>query len=115
MLSAFKNFLITLLIAALVFGIIGFFTTKYLSGIITDILDGNRSDTPVINAPEETDDDDDKLPDGLKVPDGESFTMLFVGTDYRPDLYTNYYTTLEDIQKIVDEANKKATIIIGIP
>ncbi|MBQ6788655.1 MAG: hypothetical protein IJO81_00535 [Clostridia bacterium] len=101
--------MITLLIAALVFGIIGFFTTKYLSGIITDILDGNRSDTPVINAPEETDDDDDKLPDGLKVPDGESFTMLFVGTDYRPDLYTNYYTTLEDIQKIVDEANKKAT------
>lgn len=109
MLSAFKNFLITLLIAALIFGLIGYFTTKYLSDIITDILDGNNSDTPVINAPDETDDEDDKLPDNLKVPDGESFTMLFVGTDYRPDLYTNYYTTLEQIQQIVDEANKKAT------
>ena len=104
MLSAFKNFLITLLIAALVFGLIGYFTTKYLSDIITDILDGNNSTHPIINAPEETDDDEEKLPDGLKVPDGESFTMLFVGTDYRPDLYTNYYTTIEEIQKIVDEA-----------
>ncbi len=109
MLSAFKNFFITLLIAALIFGLIGFFTTKYLSDIITDILDGNNSGTPVINAPDETDDEGDKVPDDLKVPDGESFTMLFVGTDYRPDLYTNYYTTLEEFQKIVDEAKDKAT------
>ena len=109
MLSAFKNFLITLLIAAFVFGLIGYFTTKYLSDIITDILDGNSSETPVINAPDETDDENDKIPDDLKIPDGESFTMLFVGTDYRPDLYTNYYTTLEEFQKIVDEAKDKAT------
>ncbi|MBR3848187.1 MAG: hypothetical protein IKM21_02725, partial [Oscillospiraceae bacterium] len=35
-----------------------------------------------------------------KVPDAESFTLLIVGTDYRPDMYKDYYHTYEDIDKI---------------
>lgn len=111
MLSAFKNFLITFLIAALIFGVIGYFATSYLSDIIAKIIDGEEpSSTPVINAPSEETEPDDNGNEGeeLKVPDGESFTFVVIGTDYRPDIYTDYYRTEEDFQKIIDEAKKKA-------
>ncbi len=109
MLSAFKNFLITLLISALIFGVVGYFATKFLSGVIVGILDGNPPSAPVINAPEDDDDNvEENHDEDLKTPEGESFTFVVVGTDYRPDFYKNYYRTLEDYQKVIDEAKKNA-------
>jgi len=39
MLSAFKNFFVTFLIAAIVFGAVGYFATRFLTDTITGIFD----------------------------------------------------------------------------
>ena len=95
MLSAFKNFLVTFLVAALIFGLLAYFTAGYVSGIVSGILDGEKDNLEDIisNAPADTDELDDEpnpVDPDLKVPEGNSFTFLVVGTDYRPDIFKNY-------------------------
>ena len=107
MLSAFKNFLVTFLVAALIFGLLAYFTAGYVSGIVSGILDGEKDNLEDIisNAPAETDESDDEpnpVDPDLKVPEGNSFTFLVVGTDYRPDIFKNYYHTYEDLDKLVE-------------
>ncbi len=111
--SALKNFLITFLIAALVFGIIGFFTAQYVSGVMTGILDGEgdklgeiKSDNNNDNNPVEDENNDYTGP----MPDGESFTYLFVGTDYRPGVFTDYYGSVEELQKLISTVDKDSDI-----
>ena len=104
MLSAFKNFLITFLVAALIFGIVGYFTAGFVSGIVSSILDGEKDHLEEIinNTPENTEKDDkpeDPDPD-LKVPDGDSFTFVIIGTDYRPDIYKDYYHTYAELDEL---------------
>ncbi len=109
MLSAFKNFLITFLIGALLFGTIGFLMTDYVSGIITGLLDGEKDKTTnIINAPteSETEEEEPEEDGDLIIPDGNSFTFVVVGTDYRPDIYDNYYHTVKEFQSIVKEESE---------
>lgn len=106
MLSAFKNFLVTFLVGAILFGVIGYFTTGYVSGIVSGILDGesDKLDSIIHNTPEDTDNKDNgpTVDPNLKVPEGNSFTFVIVGTDYRPDVYKNYYNSEDDIKELVD-------------
>lgn len=98
MLSAFKNFGVTFLISALLFGIIAYFATGFVTGTVESILvdekteleeimqsgdDGNVSD-PI--TPDSNEDD--------KTPEGESFNFLLLTTNYRPDLYDTYAPSL---------------------
>ncbi len=87
--TSFRNFLITFLVSVLLFGIVGYFTTVFVSGVINDLVDsgGNaQADNQGAN-----DADDPSSPsDGEKVPEGDSFTALFVFTDYDPVNHSDY-------------------------
>ncbi len=88
-LSAVRNFVITLLISLLIFGFVAYgileFATSAFGG------GGNKPGGPQdteepITTPSGTVDP----PPGLEAIDGESMTVLFVGTDYLPDVYFDY-------------------------
>ncbi|MCI9448893.1 MAG: hypothetical protein HFE30_01400 [Clostridiales bacterium] len=99
--SAFKNFAITFLIAAVLFGIVGFAMTNYVSGIVSGILDGEKDELGnIINAPEDDEDKFQGTDDNL--PEGDSFTFLVMGTDFRPDLYNDYYSNIYALEKLAD-------------
>ncbi len=111
MLSAFKNFLITFLIGAVLFGVIGFATTGYVGDIISGIIDGNdEAHGTVVNPPTDTEKKQETIPKPekhQKVPEGESFTFVVIGTDYRPDTFENYYVTIDDFKEIIAKAEEE--------
>ena len=105
MLSAFKNFGITFIIAAVLFGVIAYYATGLVINTGANIIDEEKenlnsimqnTDMPDTSEPsgttgsdtgetgEGTDNPDDKIPEG------ESFNFLIISTDYRPDLYDTY-------------------------
>ncbi len=95
MLAAVRNFVIAFLIAAAVFGLIAWFITIFIADNVIGIADtpdtGGVGDVTL--PPEETRPTD---PDGPKPPSypdipGNSFTVLLVGTDYRPDDFIDYF------------------------
>ncbi len=101
MLSAFKNFFITFLVAALVFGVAAYFATRFLTDTITgifeeesDVLDSILNPTETASPPETGGTDvpppveDDPLLIG-----GDSFNMVLVVTDYQPDIFSDYLPT----------------------
>ncbi|MBQ4556695.1 MAG: LCP family protein [Clostridia bacterium] len=92
--NSLRNFFITFLIALLVFGICAYFVTGFLNGSIRNLLSGNRPDETTSEVSEEvtTEPVEEENPIlGLK---GESFTILLIGTDYRPSLYNDYHPNL---------------------
>lgn len=118
MLSAFKNFLVTFLVAALIFGTVGIFMSRYVSGVVSDILDGEKDELDeIINISAENtqngEQDTPKADSNQKTPEGDSFTLLFVGTDYRCDIYNNYYHSYDDIDNLTSGL-KNAESTVGI-
>lgn len=115
-LSAFKNFGVTFLIAIVIFGIIAYFATGFVTGTVTDILSNEHDKLDEIigssdNQPDETDDSEniqDNNPE--KEIYGDSFNFLVVTTDYRPDAYNTYLPTSEKIAADHFEANKPADL-----
>ncbi len=101
MLSAFKNFGVTFLISAFLFGIIAYFATGFVASTVGSILEDEHDQlSEIIENPEEdpdnaTDPDADLHPGDDNTPEGESFNFLIVTTDYRPDLYNDYAPTVE--------------------
>ena len=101
MLSAFKNFGVTFLIAAVVFGVIAYFATGFVTNTVTDILDNEKSklneimqDPDAEEVPQETTDPDIN-PLDEQLPEGKSFNFLVLTTNDRCDLYDDYEPTLE--------------------
>lgn len=104
MLAAVRNFVVGFLIAALVFGTIAYFITDFIAENIIGIAEtpeettGDAADSG--DEPGETESGDSFIPDtpDHDYPDleGESFTLLLIGTDYRPDYFDDY---IEDLQK----------------
>ena len=96
MLSALKNFGVTFLISALLFGIIAYFATGLVTNTVGQMLDDedasldniikNEDATP----PDETTDNSALSPTNEKIPSGDSFNFLIAVNDYRPDIYTDY-------------------------
>lgn len=104
MLAAVRNFVVGFLIAALVFGTIAYFITDFLEENIIGIADSPEETTGDIAdsgaVPPDTSADTDS-PDGDSTPtfpdlEGESFNLLLIGTDYRPDYFDDY---IEDFKK----------------
>lgn len=101
MLSAFKNFGVTFLIAALLFGVIAYFATGFVTGTVENILDDEKEELDQIMHDNETetkpDEEESNMISGTDddVPDGESFNFLVLTTDYRPDLYNTYRPSLD--------------------
>lgn len=102
MLSALKNFGVTFLIAAILFGIIAYFATGFVTSTVKDILEEEQTEldeiiqsegevspnTPSTEVAEGEGEEDDKIPEG------ESFNFIVFTTDYRPDLYNDYSPAL---------------------
>ena len=98
MLPSIKNFVIAFLIAATIFGTAAFFVVPW----VADAL-GGGDDTV---APDPTPGENDPLPpddpsQGTVNPidvEGESFTVLLIGSDYQPDVFSDY----RDLTNITD-------------
>ncbi len=114
MLSAFKNFGVTFLIAAILFGFLAYAALGFVTGTMSNIMSEEESELSEImqNPGAQTPIDADTDPSGNtppppptdegKVPQGESFSFLVLTTDYRPDLYENYQPTLEHMNAAAD-------------
>lgn len=110
MLSAFKNFGIAFLIAALIFGVIAFFATNYLDGVVSDIFSPSTNDLDNIlhNNPTKTATTD--LPVTAPVTGtetateeeikGESFNLLLVIVDDR-NTELDYPDDAADLEQMI--------------
>lgn len=123
MLSAFKNFAITFLISALVFGGVAYFVTQFLTETITGIFDSESSElddilSPTTNSGTSTDTVTPDLitPDDTEPADiltGESFNMLFIVTDHQPELFDDYYPDSEMLDQMEADPTIADTGILG--
>lgn len=122
MLSAFKNFFVTFLIAALIFGSVAYFATQFLTDTITGIFDAEKNeldeilhsstpDTTPVTEPTVPGTDD---PSTDRVIEGDSFNMLFIVTDYQPDIFHDYFPTDDDLADMENE-NAAFTGLLGTP
>ena len=95
MLSALRNFAITFVIAALIFGMIAYFIVGFVLDTLTVAISGNTSDEP-IDADIETvtlppSDETTNTPPPEEEPiEGETFNILLIGTDYQPKIFDDY-------------------------
>ncbi len=98
MLSALKNFAVTFLLSALIFGVIAYFATGLVTNTVGEMIDKENDEFDKIISGEELSDgsdETDKYPTDEKVPEGESFNFLVAVTDARPDLYEDYQPSVE--------------------
>ncbi len=88
MLSATKNFVLTFIIALVIFGLIAYM----LVGLVLNNLLGVGGSETI--PPETTEVPDDEKDPGnigeIDLSGGNSFNLLLIGTDYRPDRFANY-------------------------
>ncbi len=100
MLSAFKNFGVTFLIAAIIFGVVAYFAVGFVLDTVDSIMEDEKNKLDnIIQHPdgaEETDDPELVDPNDKEL-EGESFNFLVITTDYRPDIYDDYLPLLDDI------------------
>ncbi len=117
MLSALKNFGVTFLIAAVVFGVIAYFATGFVTNTVTDILENEKTQLDEIMqnpdsgdaVTETTGTDTDPVTEEL--PNGVSFNFLVLTTNDRSDLYDDYEPTLETMyDKNASTADPKDTV-----
>jgi len=110
MLSALKNFGVTFLIAAMLFGILAYFATGFVTSTMNSIMTAeedelseimqNESNQTLVDA--ETESPESQSPSAEKIPEGESFNFLIITTDYRPDLFNDYQPTLDKMYNTTD-------------
>ncbi len=110
MLSALKNFGVTFLIAAILFGVLAYFATGFVTSTMNSIMTAeedelseimqNESNQTLVDA--ETASTESQPPSAEKIPEGESFNFLIITTDYRPDLYNDYQPTLDKMYNTTD-------------
>lgn len=102
MLSAFKNFGVTFLISIVIFGVIAYFATGFVTGTVTDILGSEHEKLgEIIHTPGNPDvetSETDVTPGDIPKKEiyGDSFNFLVVTTDYRPDVFDTYIPADED-------------------
>lgn len=99
MLSALRNFALTFLVAALIFGILAYVIVGFVIDTMSQTLpsgdnrpqdgyiDTDFSDTT--EPSDTTDSEDTTLPPEEEII-GESFTMLLIGTNYQPEIFDDY-------------------------
>ena len=98
--TSFRNFLITFLISVLLFGVIGYFTTVFVSGVVQGLIDsGNDPQNQGKSGTDPTDPDSGRS-DEFE-PDGESFSFLIVLNDYDPIKYSDYVPTDWEAQNMI--------------
>ena len=105
MLSSVKSFLIAFAVALLIFGLIGYFAMPQIKSLADGFF------TPGDEEAEDTAEETYVIPD---VPDGKtgiignkpvfedhkSFTVLFIGSDYQPDVFSDYRISVQNTADI---------------
>ena len=97
--ASFRNFLITFLISVLLFGIIGYFTTVFVSGIVGGLVDNNGNSQNAGQDGEDPSDQGSGSSDGYD-PEGKSYSFLIVLTDYDPVKYSDYIPNEREAQNL---------------
>ncbi len=115
MLSAFKNFGVTFLIAAVIFGVVAYFAVGFVIDAANNIMENEIGELESIIQTPDDDAGDDETGVETVVPGeeeivGESFNFLVITTDYRPDIYSDYKPTQNSIDiNNWDDADSKDT------
>lgn len=104
--QSLRGFLITLLIALLVFGVCAYFITGFVTDSLTGLLSGEAGEVTTEETTVPTGETIEPIPDETVA--GESFNVLLVGTDYRPSILNDYhpkvasqYPTFKDSAKLI--------------
>ncbi len=95
MLSAFRNFFLTFVIAALIFGGIAYFVVGFVLETVSEAIEPESVETEKIHLEYSDTTDEPPSTDTTPPPDeepisGESFNILLIGTDYQPELFDDY-------------------------
>lgn len=99
--SALKNFGITFLVSALIFGVVAYFAVGFFSSTVSGILnDESELEELFTEAPQDNNNVSGDEEDPLPQVEGESFTVLFALTDKREELYKYLPREEEDVDDI---------------
>lgn len=94
MLSAFKNFAVTMVVALLIFGLGAVFASKFLTRTMNSLLTSEKEQlSSIVNkddGSESGEQDDPVNPKPMESVSGTDFSLLLVISDYRPDVYGDY-------------------------
>ncbi len=98
MLSSVKSFAIAFAVAIIIFGLIGYFTAPQLRSLTDNFL------TPGEEAPHQGSYDIPPVPDAkagiisdpAQFPEHKSFTVLLIGSDYQPEVFSDYRVSVEN-------------------
>jgi len=115
MLSAFKNFGVTFLIAAIIFGVVAYFAVGFVLSTVDSIMENEKDELEsIIHIPDDGNEDGESNNEVVTPSEeeiiGESFNFLVITTDYRPDIYDDYKPSKSEIDKgNWDEADYEET------
>ena len=88
--TSLRNFFITLLASLLVFGVVAYFITNFVSDLLKDSIDGTPPISLEIITSTEPVAENTGKDEALVELKGESFTFAIIGTDYQPDILPDY-------------------------
>ncbi len=89
--SAVRNFVITLLISLLIFGFVAYGILEFATDAFgLDSAGGNKKPSDIVGEDTEEVTPPITPPDEFDKLNGKSMTVLFVGTDYLPDIFNDY-------------------------
>lgn len=106
MLSAFKNFGVTFIIALVIFGVSAYFATSFVANTMNSIMSSEKEQLDDIFEHKDENPEQSGRPGSVDESvgeiEGDGFSFLLVVTDYRPDLYSDYMP--EDAQVLNEKA-----------
>lgn len=111
-LSALKNFGIIFAACLVIFGLIASFAVALITSTVDDILKNEKDELESILNAQDGDAQTSAGGENYKIPAGESFTSLFVVTDF-DDGYFTYYPEGDELDKIRDSASDKTMGVLG--
>ena len=90
MLSALRNFILTFVIATVIFGTIAYFVVGFVLDTLSVAISAETVDETYTTETLPAEDTEDTAPPDEDEIEGETFNMLLIGTDYQPDIFNDY-------------------------
>ncbi len=121
MLSSIKSFAISFAVGIIIFGLIAYFIAPQIKSLTDGFLTpqaeetGEAQEYVIPDVPEANKNIDDK---NAKFPENRSFTMLLVGSDYQPDVFSDYRVSVQNTAEIeqlaVNNRHYKADVVMVV-
>ena len=90
MLSALRNFMLTFLIATVIFGTIAYFVVGFVLDTLAVTISAESVDETYTTETLPTEETEETAPPEEDEIEGETFNILLIGTDYQPDKFNDY-------------------------